>query len=123
MEPLGKMTWVIAEGWIPGWSNGPEPELRSHETACIVNTGNRDAHVRITIFYENRDPGGPYELTVAARRTVHQRFNDLTDPEPVPIATNYASVIQSDVPVVVQHSRLDSRQAKNALMTTIAYAE
>ncbi len=123
MEPVGKTTWVIAEGWIPGWSNGPKPELLSHETACIVNTGNRDAHVRITVFYENREPGGPYELTVPARRTVHQRFNDLTDPEPVPIATNYASVIHSDVPVVVQHTRLDSRQAENALITTIAYAE
>ncbi len=123
MEPLGKTTWVIAEGWIPGWSNGPQPELLSHETACIVNTGNRDAHVRITVFYEDRDPGGPYELTVPARRTVHQRFNDLIDPEPVPVATNYASVIHSDVPVVVQHTRLDSRQAENALITTIAYGE
>jgi hypothetical protein len=32
-------------------------------------------------------------------------------------------VIESDVPVVVQHTRLDSRQAENALMTTIAFAE
>jgi hypothetical protein len=29
--------------------------------------------------------------------------------------------IGSDVPGVVRHSRLDSRQAQNALLTTIAY--
>jgi hypothetical protein len=39
----------------------------------------------------------------------------------VPRATDYASLIESDVPIVVQHTRLDSRQAENALMTTIAF--
>ncbi len=49
------------------------------------------------------------------------RFNDLTDPEPIPRDTNYASVFESDVPIVVQHIRLDSRQSENALLSTIAY--
>jgi hypothetical protein len=43
-------------------------------------------------------------------------------PEPIPRATDYASVIHSDVPIVVQHTRLDSRQAANALLSTIAFA-
>jgi hypothetical protein len=30
-------------------------------------------------------------------------------------------LIESDEPIVVQHTRLDSRQAANALMTTIAF--
>ncbi|HET9107291.1 MAG TPA: sensory rhodopsin transducer [Steroidobacteraceae bacterium] len=51
----------------------------------------------------------------------HVRFNALRDPEPVPHRTEYSSVIESDVPIVVQHTRLDSRQAENALMTTIAF--
>ncbi|MDQ6654420.1 MAG: sensory rhodopsin transducer [Verrucomicrobiota bacterium] len=119
---IGKKHWAIAEGWIPSWSNGPEPEMLSHETACILNANDVDAHVEITIYYSDREPVGPYKLTVPARRTLHQRFNDLTDPEPVPKATNYASTIVSDVPVVVQHTRLDSRQSENALITTIAFA-
>ncbi len=60
--------------------------------------------------------GGP------ERRTRHLRFNDLEDPEPVPRDTDYASVIESDVPLVVQHSRLDSRQSENAILTTTAFA-
>ncbi len=121
MEAIGHRRWVIAEGWIPGWSNGPDPEMRSHETACILNTGDEDAHVRLTVFFADREPAGPYDLSVPARRTLHQRFNDLDDPEPIPTSTAYASLIESNVPVVVQHSRLDSRQAENALMTTIAH--
>jgi hypothetical protein len=121
MEALGRTTWVIAEGWIPSYSHGPEPAMLSHETACLLNTGDRDAHVEITVFYKDREPVGPYRVTVPPRRTLHQRFNDLTDPEPIPVATDYASVIQSDVPIVVQHTRLDSRQSENALLSTIAF--
>jgi hypothetical protein len=121
MAPIGRRRWVIAEGWIPGWSNGVEPELLSHETASLLNTGDRDAHVEITVFYSDRGPVGPYRLVVPARRCLHQRFNDLTDPEPIPRATDYASVIGSDVPIVVQHARLDSRQSPLALVTTMAH--
>ena len=97
--------------------------MTSHETACILNATNQDAHVEIRIYFADREPAGPYAVTVPARRTRHVRFNDLTDPEPVPKSTDYASVIESDVPIVVQHTRLDSRQADNALITTIAYAD
>jgi hypothetical protein len=51
------------------------------------------------------------------------RFNELHEPELIPKGTDYASVIESDVPIVVQHTRLDSRRARNALITTIAYAD
>ena len=119
---IGRRRWAIAEGHIPGLSHGPEPDLTSHETACILNAGDRDAHVEITIFFSAREPAGPYRLIVPARRTKHVRFNDLADPEPIPKETDYASVIESDVPIVVQHTRLDSRQADNALVTTIAFA-
>lgn len=95
--------------------------MTSHETACMLNVSDQDAHVAITLFFADREPAGPYRVVVPARRTVHLRFNDLTDPEPVPRATDYASMIDSDIPIVVQHTRLDSRQAENALLTTIAY--
>ncbi len=97
--------------------------MLSHETACLLNAGDRDAHVRITVFFTDREPAGPYEVTVPARRTLHVRFNDLTDPEPIPRDTDYASLIESDEPIVVQHTRLDSRQAEEALLSTIAYAQ
>jgi hypothetical protein len=118
---IGRRVWAIAEGYIPSYGNGPEPQFTSHETACLLNAGAQEAHVEITVFFADRDPLGPYRVTVPPRRTLHQRFNDL---EPaIPRDTDYASVIVSDVPIVVQHSRLDSRQDANALLSTVAYAE
>lgn len=121
METIGNKVWVIPEGYIPSESNGPAPQMTSHETACILNTSDAAAHIEITIYYTDKEPEGPYKITVPAKRTRHVRFNDLEDPAPVPRDTEYASVVRSDVPVVVQHSRLDSRQAENALLSTIAY--
>jgi hypothetical protein len=118
---LGRTTWAIAEGYIPGRSHGPAPEMESHEAACLLNAGSVEAHVSITVYFEDREPAGPYGAVVPPRRTLHLRFNELTDPEPIPRDTGYASVIRSDVPIVVQHTRLDSRQAENALLSTIAY--
>jgi hypothetical protein len=119
---IGRRKWAIAEGYIPGYSNGPEPQFTSHETACLLNTSDEEAHVRITVYFGDHEPVGPYRLVVPARRTRHVRFNELEDPEPIPRDTDYASVIESDVPIVVQHTRLDSRQAENALLSTIAYS-
>ncbi|HEX3550601.1 MAG TPA: sensory rhodopsin transducer [Candidatus Elarobacter sp.] len=77
---IGNTVWVIAEGYIPPYSHGPAPEFTSHETACMLNAGDRDAHVSITVYFKDREPAGPYRVTVPARRTLHQRFNDLTIP-------------------------------------------
>jgi hypothetical protein len=110
------------EGYITGWSNGQEPQLTSHETACLIDVNGEEASAEITVYFADREPAGPYRVSVPARRTKHVRFNELTNPEPIPTDTDFASVISSDVPIVVQHSRLDSRQAENALLSTIAYA-
>lgn len=122
MDAIGRRRWVIAEGWIPPESvAGAGHALTSHETACMVNTGDAPAQVSLTIFFKDREPAGPYRVTVGARRTLHLRFNDLTDPEPVPPGTDYSSVIESDRPIVVQHTRLDSRRAEIALLSTMAW--
>lgn len=121
-QPLGRRRWACAEGYIPQWSNGPDPELTSHETACLLNPSDQAAQVEITLYFSDRDPVGPYVIEVPSERTRHVRFNQLEEPEPIPSGTDFAWVVESDVPVVVQHSRLDSRQAENAVMTTVPYA-
>jgi hypothetical protein len=117
----GARVWTIAEGYIPSGSTGEGPALESHETACFLNAGPADAEVALTLFFEDREPVGPYRVTVPAGRTLHLRFNDLEDPESVPRDTNYATLIESGEPIVVQHTRLDTRQAALALLSTIAH--
>lgn len=119
MEAIGKKIWVIAEGYIPEPGNDTRPELASHEMACISD---KKTHVQIFIYYANREPLGPFPITVPPKRTKHVKFNDLKDLEEIPVKTEYASLIVSDISIVVQHTRLDSRQAANAIMSTIAYA-
>ena len=124
MDAIGRRRWAIPEGYIiPSESSYSDRALVSHETACFLNAADRDAHAAITIFFADRDPVGPYRVTVAARRTLHLRFNDLDNPQPIPRDTDYASVFDSDVPIIVRRTRLDSRHAEVALLSTVAYSE
>ena len=123
MEPIGRKLWAIAERFIPSQSSFSERTLVSHETACILNAGDRQAHVDITLFFADREPVGPYRVTISPRRTLHLRFNDLEEPAAVPRDTDFSSVFEADVPIIVQHTRLDSRHAEVSLLSTTAYAE
>ncbi len=118
---IGRKIWAIPEGYIPEWGKGPQPELTSHEAFCVLNTSDEVATINLMIYHPDREPVGPYIVKVEARRTRHFRFNELTDPEPIPRGKEYASVFESNVAIVIQHTRLDSRQAANALMTTMAF--
>jgi hypothetical protein len=120
---IGRMLWAIPDGYLPSSSTSNDRTLVSHETACILNASDRPANIAITLFFADRDPVGPYHVKLPARRTLHLRFNDLTDPAPVPRDTDYSSVFRSDVPIVVQHTRLDSRKAELALMSTVAFGQ
>lgn len=121
-QAIGATVWAIADGYIPSGSTGNGRALVSHEALCVLNTGDADAQLDVTLYFADRDPAGPYRFTVPAARTRHLRLNEFSDPAPVPRDTDYAVVVRSDRPVVVQHTRLDSRQAELALLSTIAYA-
>lgn len=120
---IGATTWVVADGYIPPESTGPAPAMTSHDSVCILNAGPADAVVELVVYFTDRAPAGPYVLPVASERAHHQRINDLCEPEAVPIGVDYSMVLSSTEPIVVQHTRLDSRQAANALMSTIAYPQ
>lgn len=119
--PDGKRRWFVPDAYLPAESSGG---FVSHEAACLLNAGEEDARVAFTFFFEDREPLGPVELTLGARRTWHVRLDDpgslggLELPRGVP----YAYTVSSDVPIVVQHSRLDT-SGGYALFTSVAYGE
>lgn len=123
-DTVGRRVWAIAEGYIPGESatGHPSAEMLSHEAACILNASDEVAQIEIWLYFTDREPVGPYRVQVEPRRTLHLRFNDLEDPLPIPRDTSYSSVIRASVPIVVQHTRLDSRQPTHALLSTIAWS-
>jgi hypothetical protein len=65
MAAIGKRVWAIAEGWLPQGDGFTDRALASHETACILNAGDSDAHIELTVFFADREPVR-YALTVIA---------------------------------------------------------
>ncbi len=118
---VGNTIWMIPGGQIPLESTGKEPEFTSRDVLYLLNTNSQEANVNITIYYTNRAPAGPYDVTVKGNSVRNLRFNDLVNPEPIFLDTEYAVFVQSDLPVVVQFTRMDTRQAALAGVTSIAF--
>ncbi|MUT66814.1 sensory rhodopsin transducer [Paenibacillus sp. NEAU-GSW1] len=115
----GEKHWVIPDGYIPETSSGA---LLSHESVCVLNTSSEEALLKFSIFFEDRDPIEDILVVIPARRTKHVRTSSLSkDGVSIPIGVPYAIEVSSDIPIVVQYSRLDSTQAENALMSTMAF--
>ncbi|GAA1128914.1 sensory rhodopsin transducer [Citricoccus alkalitolerans] len=107
--------WTFPAGLVPATSTGHEPECTSRNVLCLLNATSRDACVRLTVFHEDRDPVGPYEVAVPAQRVKHVRINDLIDPEAVPLGQPYGLAVSSDVPVTAQLLLLDTGGGNYAL--------
>ena len=62
-------------------------------------------------------------MDVPAERCLHIRLDRLLDDRgrPVPTDIPYAIVLESDIPVVVQYSRMDTSQSEMGLMTTLGF--
>ena len=118
---VGHKTWIIPDGYLPDKSTGLHP---SHESVCVLNTGDTDADIKIILYFEDRDPSGAFISKCGAKRTHHIRLDSITDTDgrKIPRAVPYSILVESSRPVVVQHTRLDTSQAELALMTTMAYA-
>jgi hypothetical protein len=118
---VGATQWVVADGWIPPRSSGPQPEMYSHDSLNILNAGPEPADIDLLIFFTDRDPFGPYQIRVEAQRSMHLAMNSLDDPEPFPHDVDFSVLITSSVPIVVQHTRVDTRQSELAVSSTMAY--
>lgn len=123
MSALGRCRWSIAAGHAPSRGCGAEPEFTSADRLSLLNTGDAQAHVRVRVLYADRDPAGPYRITLAPRRLRRLRINDLIFPEAVRLDVGYGLLVRSDVPVLVQFGRQDTRQAALALCAATAWPE
>ena len=116
----GKNVWMIADGYM---SNTEKGELVSHEAVCVLNLSGEEAHINITVYFENAEPLRGITAVCENERTNHIRLDKAktSDGRMIPKDTPYALLVESDRPIIVQASRLDVSQPEYALMTTIAY--
>lgn len=119
-KAYGKKTWLIPDCYLNSVSKNSS---LSHEAICVINTSCNDAHIELTLYFENREKLQGFSAVCGAGKTNHIRMDKIVSEkgEHVPKDTPYAALIESDTEIVVQYSRLDSSQAELALMTTIAY--
>ncbi|UZH55113.1 hypothetical protein JRG66_14335 [Salinimicrobium tongyeongense] len=121
MRKIGKLDWAFSGGRIPFESTGEEPEFNSHDKISVLNTSEEAAKIGIFIFYEDQAPVGNYEVEVEPKRLRKIRINDLIDPEAVALERNYGCYIRSNIPVVVQFSRMATGQQANGIMGSMAF--
>jgi len=121
MKGYGKREWLVADCYWPEITG--EGHYVSHESICVLNTSGSDARIKITLYFEDREPMEGFEAVCKACRTNHIRLDKLLNRrgESVPRGTPYAMLLVSDCPVVAQYTRLDTTQDNVALMTAIAY--
>ena len=121
MKAAGKRRWFVPDAYLPAESSHG---IESHEAACLLNVSDEDARVELTFYFEDREPLGPVILALGARRTWHGRLDREADVGvELPRGKPFAYAVESDVPVVLQHSRLDTTAGGYTLFTTVAYGE
>ena len=65
--PIGKKHWVFADGDLPPMHediDGP----KAHEALMVVNNGDMQARLSITLLFENAEPKKDLSLVVPPRR-------------------------------------------------------
>ena len=123
MKALGRCRWAICAGHAPSRATGEEPAFTSRDQLALLNTGDGLANVRLVVMYEDRESPPPFRLGVAPRRLRVIRINDLIFPEAVALDVPYSLLIESDVPIVVQFTRQDTRAAANTGAMTLAWGD
>jgi hypothetical protein len=118
----GAYVWTIPDAYMP--KRGPEGEYVGHESLCVLNTGGSLVTLLVGFYFADRPPHLGVKLSVPAERCIHFRFDK---PEQlggyvVPREVPYGLRVQSDLPVVVQHSRLDVTQPNMAFLSTMGHA-
>lgn len=116
----GKTQWVYPDLELPPPGDSP---LKGHESLIILNMNPIDASVTITLYFTDKEPIILAPITVTARRVRCLRLDKPDDIGiHIPRETQYALRLNSDIPVVAQYGRLDTRQQNMAFYTVMGYS-
>ncbi len=121
-EGLGKKIWVFPDAELPPPGDSL---LKGHEALIVLNTATeKQAHIGITFYFADAEPVTTGPVVVDAQRVRCIRLDRVEEVGlRIPLETQYAFKVESDVPVVAQYGRLDSRQANLAYYTTMGFTE
>lgn len=118
----GKKQWYIVDGYRPSPTPDPAAVYEGHESIMILNPNAKDAHVLISVFFEDRDPveNIPYLVPAKRIRCFKSHEKDVLGGLEIGVGVQYSMQIKSDVGVIVQYGRLDVQQPNMAYMALMA---
>ena len=117
MSTQGSRTWYFPDGDIPPPGEAPP---HGHESLIMLNPGNDDAEVRITVYFEDREPDVLAPQVVGARRVRCLRISDPIDGYQIPLG-QYALKLESSAPLICQIGRMDVQQPNLAYYTVMGH--
>ena len=118
----GKKQWYIVDGYRPSPTPDPAAVYEGHESIMILNPNAEDAHVLISVYFEDRDPVEdiPYLVPAKRIRCFKSHEKDVLGGLEIGVGVQYSMQIKSDVGVIVQYGRLDVQQSNMAYMALMA---
>lgn len=121
----GKKQWYIADGYRPSPKPDPNADYTGHESIMILNTNQQDAHVLISVYFEEREPAEniPYVVPAKRIRCFKSDDSEVLGGLKIGVGEQYSMEFKSDVGIVVQYGRLDVQQPNMAYMALMAHGE
>ena len=120
----GKAEWYIVDGYRPSPKPDEKTVYEGHESVMILNPNDTDAHIVMTVYFEDREPVENIFYTVPAKRIrcfkTHEK--EVLGME-IGVGVQYSLAIQSDVGVIVQYGRLDVQQPNMAYMALMGHGD
>jgi len=119
---IGKKIWIFPDGDLP---QPGDKEPFGHESLIVVNPGSKKAAIKLTVYFEDKEPYRDIKVSVESERVRCFRMDKgIGDEEKVAIPFGqYALKLESDTPVVAQIGRLDVTQPNLAYYTVLGYGE
>ena len=115
----GRKIWIFPDAELPP---AGDSELKGHESIIVLNMNKKQASIKLTLYFTDHEPVRTLPLKVELERVRCFRLDNQDEiGYAVPLETQYAVKVVSDVPVVVQYGRLDARQNNLAFYTTMGY--
>ena len=123
MPSKGALTWFVPDAYLAAPADD-DPVMKNHESVCILNVGPDEARLKIDLYFEDRAPIENIEIRVPPKRCPHIRLDkkEQIDGCEIPFDVPYGIRIRSDVPIVVQYSRMYASGGRiDSVITTMAY--
>lgn len=121
----GKKEWYIVDGYRPSPQPNPKAVYEGHESIMILNPNDRDAHIYISVYFEDREPVENIGLIVPAKRIRSFKSHDseILNGLEIGVRVQYSMSFKSNVGIIVQYGRLDVQQTNMAYMALMAHSE